>query len=246
MADVAAPGGGVYAKSLAEQAYYAIRELIVSVAIAPGAPIQEDRLCEELGLGRTPVREAIKRLEAERLVVIYPRRGTFASEINITDHALLADVRRQLEGLAATRAAERASEADRAVVRELLGRLDHPGSDTSELIRLDAEVHSAIYACTRNHYLQSTLGQYYNLARRIWRVFLDRVDLAEHLASHKALLEAILAGDGVRAAELAVGHVDDFETAVLRTEFETLSGLRTDAAEWPTRPGAASRSGSQA
>ena len=71
MADVAAPGGGVYAKSLAEQAYYAIRELIVSVAIAPGAPIQEDRLCEELGLGRTPVREAIKRLEAERLVVIY-------------------------------------------------------------------------------------------------------------------------------------------------------------------------------
>lgn len=209
---------------MAEQAYFAIRELLVSLAIAPGAPIQEDRLCEELGLGRTPVREAIKRLEAERLVVIYPRRGTFASEINITDHALLADVRRQLEGLAATRAAQRASSEDRARASALIARLGSVASESSELIHLDAEVHAAIYGFTKNDYLETTLLQYYNLARRIWRVFLDQVDLARHLEGHRDLLQAIVEGDAEGAARLAVRHVDDFETAVVRSEIDMLAG----------------------
>lgn len=212
--------------SLAERAYYAIRQLLLRLEIPPGSPIQEDRLCAELGLGRTPVREAIKRLESERLVVVYPRRGTFASEINITDHALLADVRRQLEGLAAQRAAERASQEDLGAIRGLLERLRAVEHESADLMELDREVHTAIYRWTRNGYLETTLGQYYNLAMRIWGAFLSQVDVAEHLASHTALLEAILEEDPDRARELAVAHVDDFETAVLRTELEGLSGLR--------------------
>lgn len=228
--------------SLAEQAYYAIRELLVNLAIAPGAPIQEDRICEELGFGRTPVREAIKRLEAERLVVIYPRRGTFASEINITDHALLADVRRQLEGLAAARAAQRATGEDRALAGALIARLGEAasssaeGSDSSDLIRLDAEVHAAIYGFTKNRYLEATLLQYYNLARRIWRVFLDHVDMARHLEAHRSLLQAILDGDAEGAARLAVGHVDDFETAIVHSEIETLAGGGPDGQVGRDRP----------
>lgn len=229
--------------SLAEQAYYAIRELIVSLAIAPGAPLQEDRLCEELGLGRTPVREAIKRLEADRLVVIYPRRGTFASEINITDHALLADVRRQLEGLAAARAAQRASAEDRELASSLLARLGEGGSDSAALIRLDAEVHAAIYRFTKNRYLEATLVQYYNLARRIWRVFLDQVDLARHLEGHRALLQAILDGDASGASRLAVGHVDDFETAVVQSEIETLAGVMPEGSGPMARQHRSSRPG---
>src|ERR1700722_7467270 len=114
----------------------------------PGAPIDEDLIGQELEMGRTPVREAIKRLALENLVAVFPRRGTFASEIKITDPAHTSDVRSQLEGHAAYRAAERLNDAQRA---ELLGLVDElarsKGSDDVEvLMGLDARVHRSIYS----------------------------------------------------------------------------------------------------
>src|SRR5580700_9171920 len=98
---------------LADRAYLDLRDRIISLRISPGAPIDEDLLGSELAMGRTPVREAIKRLALENLVTVFPRRGTFASEINITDLAHISDVRAQLEGHAAYRAAQRITEAQR-------------------------------------------------------------------------------------------------------------------------------------
>src|SRR3954464_11160818 len=112
---------------LADRAYTELRDRIVSLRIAPGAPINEDALGRELDMGRTPVREAIKRLALENLVTVFPRRGTFASEINITDLAQISDVREQLEGHAAYRAAERLTGAGRAELDGLLERIDAPG-----------------------------------------------------------------------------------------------------------------------
>jgi DNA-binding GntR family transcriptional regulator len=83
--------------------------------------VQEEPLTKELGIGRTPFGEAVKRLEVESLIAIYPRRGSFVTEVNITDHALIADVRRRLEGHAARGAAERATETERAELEELRG-----------------------------------------------------------------------------------------------------------------------------
>lgn len=213
--------------SLAEQAYVAVRERLLTLAIPPGAPIGEERLCAELGLGRTPVREAIKRLEADHLVVVYPRRGTFAAEINITDHALIADVRRQLESHAAQRAAEAITAQDAEELRALRDELVRPVERSrDELMRLDAELHAVIYRCTHNPYLEATLGQYYNLALRLWYVFIDRLaGVSEHVAGHGALLDAVLARDGERARALAAAHVEDFERAVLETELEAFPGL---------------------
>jgi DNA-binding GntR family transcriptional regulator len=208
------------AGSLAERAYYLIRDRILTLVIAPGAAIHEDRLCADLGLGRTPVREAIKRLESERLVVIYPRRGTFATEINTTDHALIADVRRQLEGHAAGRAAQRANRTDREVLRRLRAEMAGLGrDDLSELMRLDAAIHRAIHRATHNPYLESTLGQYYNLSLRLWYVFIDHVaDVGGHVAGHGALVDAILDGDAPEARRLADAHVEGFELAVVESE----------------------------
>src|SRR3954463_10047162 len=127
---------------LADRAYAALRDRIVQLRIAPGAPINEDQLGRELEMGRTPVREAIKRLALENLVTVFPRRGTFASEINITDLAHISDVRQQLEGHAACRAAERLPGAGRAELEALLERIEAPGAaDRDELIELDAEIH---------------------------------------------------------------------------------------------------------
>ena len=120
----AEPGTGrdTTSELMADRAYAALRDRIVALRIAPGAPINEDALGRELEMGRTPVREAIKRLALERLVTVYPRRGTFASEINITDLAAISDVRVQLEGHAARRAAERLTPDQR---EQLAG--DHDG-----------------------------------------------------------------------------------------------------------------------
>src|ERR1700749_213240 len=104
---------------LADRAYADLRDRIVTLRIAPGAPIDEDVLGGELGIGRTPVREAIKRLALENLVTVFPRRGTFASEINITDLRDISDVRMQVGGHAAYGAAERISEAQRAELQDL-------------------------------------------------------------------------------------------------------------------------------
>src|SRR4051812_34326968 len=109
--------------SFAERAYEIIRDRLVMLEIRPGAPINDDQLGRELGLGRTPVREALKRLERERLVVAYPRRGTFATDVKIADLGHISEVRQQLEPVAAAAAASRATAADRAALRSLAATL---------------------------------------------------------------------------------------------------------------------------
>ncbi|GAA3731589.1 DNA-binding GntR family transcriptional regulator [Spinactinospora alkalitolerans] len=200
---------------LGERAYTAIRDLVITLEIPPGAVINEERLSRRLGIGRTPVRNAIKRLETERLVAVFPRRGTFATEINITDHALIADVRRELEGLAARRAAQRATPRDRADLARLRDGVAEHGSAPESVMRLDTEVHRALYRATRNAYLESTLGQYYNHALRIWYLFLDRLpDVGAHVAEHRPLLDAVVSGEAETAHALAVEHVNAFERTV--------------------------------
>ncbi|QRP50878.1 GntR family transcriptional regulator [Amycolatopsis sp. FDAARGOS 1241] len=205
--------------SLAEQAYLFIRDRLVMLDIKPGDPINEDWLGDTLGMGRTPVREALKRLETERLVVAYPRRGTFATDVNISDLAHISEVRRTLEPMATAAAAQRASEADRAgltVLREQLAESDpaHPG-DNTELLRTDLELHRGIYRCVHNPFLEDTLIHYDNLATRIWCVFLPRLSgMAGHVNEHLPLLTAIIEGDAKKAADLTLDHVTGFETAI--------------------------------
>ena len=115
---------------LADRAYVQLRDLIITLRIRPGDPIDEDRLGEALQMGRTPVREAVKRLALENLVTVFPRRGTFASDINITDLTHISEVRVVLEAHAAYRAAERITDAQRAELAELLDELSRSqGSD---------------------------------------------------------------------------------------------------------------------
>jgi DNA-binding GntR family transcriptional regulator len=199
---------------LADRAYEAVRDLIVTLGLPPGSPIQEDRLGAELGVGRTPLREAIKRLASESLVRIYPRQGTFVSEINIADHALIADVRRQLEGHAAERAAHRSTPADRTELARLIDQILGRSTDRETLMRLDTEIHRAVYSCAHNPYLATTLSHYYNLSLRIWYLFLDRLPPVDHTSEHLPMLEAIIAGDADRARAIAVGHVEQFDRAV--------------------------------
>jgi DNA-binding GntR family transcriptional regulator len=130
---------------LVDKAYRVIRDDLITLRIEPGAALDEKKLSASLNVGLTPVRDAIKRLTLERLLVTYPRRGTFAAEINISDERWLTEARTGLEGLAALLAAQRASHAERAVLIELAEKLE--GSKLSMAnIDHDADVHRAIYA----------------------------------------------------------------------------------------------------
>jgi DNA-binding GntR family transcriptional regulator len=194
---------------LADRAYVELRDLIITLALAPGAPINEDLLGRELQLGRTPLREAIKRLALENLISVYPRRGTFVTEINITDLAHISDVRVQLEGHAAYRAAQQLTGEQRDELDDLLERVGRPAGD---LMGLDAEVHRFIYRCSGNPYLRDTLERYLNLSLRIWYLVLARLPhLFERVLEHRDLLQAIRDGRAEQARDIAAEHVAVFE-----------------------------------
>jgi DNA-binding GntR family transcriptional regulator len=211
----AEPGGAV---SLAEQAYQLLKDRLIMLEIRPGEPINDGQLAQDLGVGRTPVREALKRLETDHLVVSYPRRGTFATVVDITELAAISEIRELLEPLAARRAAENASAQLRAEIRQKakeISVLDADTSDQTELMRLDLSVHKLIYRACGNAHLEDVLIRYDNLATRIWCLVLDRLPpVVSHISEHTSLLEAIADGDAETAAQLALEHVSGFEKAV--------------------------------
>jgi DNA-binding GntR family transcriptional regulator len=206
------------APSQAEAAYRQLRDKLIMLEIRPGEPINEGQLAAELGFGRTPVREAIKRLEVDHLAVSYPRRGTFATNVDFTELADVSEIRELLEPLAARRAAKRASESMRREllrVAEAIAELGPGQAESRELMRYDLMVHRLIYKAAANPHLESTLIRYDNLATRIWCVVLDKVpSVSGHITEHVDLLRAVADGDADKAAELALHHVTSFEETI--------------------------------
>ena len=203
--------------SLADQAYEVLRHRLIMLDIPPGDAINEASLSAELGVGRTPIREALKRLEGEHLVVSYPRRGTFASNVNITDLAAITEMREALEPIAARRASRNITPQLRAEFTQAIARIRYldPEQDARTLIESDLEVHRLVYRAVDNLHLQETLVHLDDLATRIWCLALPRIpDLIGHIRDHVDLLEAILAGDEDRAGAEAGTHVREFEATV--------------------------------
>lgn len=214
------PDGGRTAPSLADVAYERILDRLIMLDIRPGEPINDGQLAASLGFGRTPVREALKRLETDHLVVSYPRRGTFATAIDVTELGAISELREQLEPYASARAAVAATDRVRAELRakiEEVKALDTSTDDRTALMRFDMSVHRLIYRATGNRHLEDVLIRYDNLATRIWCLVVDKLpDLAHHIVSHVDLLEAIADGDAELAERLTREHVDMFSTEIRR------------------------------
>lgn len=199
------------ASSLADRAYLSIRDLIVSLELAPGELIDERQLVETLGIGRTPVREALRRLAQEQLVEVFPRRGMFVTGVDVRDLARISEVRTALEPEAARLAAERATDEERDELAALSGQIK-AGAD---LMGLDERIHRAVYAGAHNHLLEKTLGEYYVLALRIWMIALARAqDLEDAVEAHRDLVHEIVVGNCDGAAEVMRAHVENFEQAM--------------------------------
>jgi DNA-binding GntR family transcriptional regulator len=211
MSNISVVDIAVEASSLADQAYVAIRDLVVSLDLAPGALIDERQLIESLGIGRTPVREALRRLAQEQLVEVFPRRGMFVTGVDVRDLARISEVRAVLEPEAARLAAERATDEE----RDELAGLGDQIKRGADLMGLDERIHRAVYAAAHNDLLEKTLGEYYVLALRIWMIALDHAqDLEDAVEAHRDLIQAIVVGNGDRAAEIMRAHVENFEQAM--------------------------------
>jgi DNA-binding GntR family transcriptional regulator len=202
--------------SLSDQAYVALRHLIVTLELPPGSAIKEPELVVQLGIGRTPVREALRRLALERLVEVYPRRGMFVTTVDVRDLVRLCEVRKVLEPEAARLAADRATRGEVEELNALLDELaDDRRRDERALIDLDERIHRTIYRTSHNQLLEETLEWYYTHALRVWMLALDRTkDLHGAVLEHRELLSAIAEGKGAAAARLMREHVEHFEAAM--------------------------------
>ncbi|MEO6826666.1 MAG: GntR family transcriptional regulator [Microbacteriaceae bacterium] len=216
VADV--PSIDAEAPSLADAAYQQLRDKLIMLDIKPGDPINDSVLAKELGMGRTPVREALKRLESDHLVVSYARRGTFATVVDITELADISQIRELLEPLAAKRAATIANAQTREHMREVadnIAAMDLFQADQRELMRYDITVHRLIYRAAANPHLEDVLVRYDNLATRIWCLVLDKMPtVTGHITEHVQLLRAIADGEEKLAGDLTAEHVTNFEQTI--------------------------------
>ena len=194
-----------------------LRDRIVDLRLPPGATLREDALMREMGIGRTPLREAVKRLALEHLVEVRPRRGTQVTDVHAGDIARFAEVRAELEAHAARLAAERLRDDLRAEAEALAAELEEASDyDAAALMRLDERIHRFAWRASDNPYLEATLEGYYALSLRVWHLVLDRVpELPRAVHEHAVLLDVLLSGDGARAESLMREHVNAFERQVL-------------------------------
>jgi len=193
----------------ADNAYQLIKSKIISLEFPPGSPINQHQLMDELNVSRTPIREALKRLEHDSLVVAIHRRGMSVAEIALNDLRHVYEIRVELEASCARLAAARATEAQIQKLEEALGQLLKSDIHERRLIaERERQLHFRISECSQSRFLVKETKHYYGLALRIWYFLVDRLPPGcEDSDTHIPLVEAIRNQDSELAEQLMRGHV---------------------------------------
>jgi DNA-binding GntR family transcriptional regulator len=203
------------AETLTDRAYTGIEELIVTLQLAPGAAVSEQMLAERLGIGRTPIREALQRLARERLVTILPRRGVVVSAIDVAAQLRLLEVRRELERLVARGAARRATDAERARFAELARAFERAGrtGDDKTFMRIDREFNELCLAAVKNEFAAGAMGLMNSLSRRFWfHHYKQAADMPETAKLHADIARAIAEGDEKGAGQALDRLLDNIQS----------------------------------
>lgn len=207
--------------SLSDRAYKRLEEMIVTLQLGPGTVLTEASLAELLGIGRTPIREALQRLAREGLVLILPRRGILVSEINIRKQLKLLEVRRELERLMAKASANRASEDERGEFRSIADGMEAASRNNDDLtfMRHDRALNQLISRAARNEFASRAMGIMHGLSRRFWYVHYKEVaDLPLCARLHADLARTIASGDGEEASaasDMLLDYIEEFTRASL-------------------------------
>ncbi len=202
------------ALSLSQQAYSQLRRMIVHLDFAPGDVLREDDLREQLGIGRTPIREALQRLERDHFVTVVPRQGIFVTGIDVSELSMLFETRSVLEPYAARLAALR---GDSEIWDAMEVALDETAAaaDGVALLEVDRTCHELMWQAAGNRFLIDTLDMLYAQSDRLWHLYLsDVADPGHAVEEHVAILRALREGDSDLAASLVDEHVASFDAQV--------------------------------
>lgn len=203
---------------LRELVFEALRDAIIRGILKPGERLMEVQLAEELGVSRTPVREAIRKLELEDLVVMIPRKGAYVSGISLKDIADVFEVRAAVEALAAGLAAERITAEELEELERILVKKAEiiEANDLDRLVEIDILFHECLYQASRNAKLVQIIN---NLSEQIHRFRSTSLAspgrMKEALEEHRKIVEAISERNITLAQTLAQEHIENAENSIL-------------------------------
>lgn len=221
-----APGGAIdvlladeaITHTVAERVAQRLRELIVEGHLPPGSPLRLAPLAARLGVSVMPVRDALRRLEADHMVILTPRRGAVVADLSIDEAEEIYAVRVALEALCARRAVERLTGENVQLLEQLFARMQEAqrGGDLSTLIACDHEFHFALYGFSGRERLIRNITELVNRSRRYapylflsWQIVEDPVE------AHRPLLDAIRAHDALLAERLTREHLEGASVRLL-------------------------------
>jgi len=210
-------------ESLTDRAYRELEEMIVTLQLEPNAVLSETALSQDLGIGRTPIREALQRLAREGLVMILPRKGILVSEINPRKQLLLLAVRREIERLLARASATRLTDKERQQFIEIADGMEQAARDNDDVsfMRFDKALNSLVTVAARNEYAERAIGLMHGLSRRFWYVhYKEAADMPLCARLHAELARRISDGDPEGAA-LACDELIDYVERFTRATVET-------------------------
>ncbi len=191
--------------------------MIVRLEVAPGSVLNEADLIDELGFGRTPIREALQRLRRDELVTILPRRGVFVTSLDIDDLPMLFNSRAVIEPHLAELAALRGDDEHWAEIERVLGEVEDPtmAADTEAMVDADSRCHEIVWDAAGNRFLTGTAAMLYAQSNRLWHLYLGEItDMGPAVAEHRKILKALRRGDGAKAASLTEEHIRTFEQEI--------------------------------
>ncbi len=188
--------------------------MIVTLELAPGAVVRDDLLQAQLGLGRTPIREALQRLVRDQFVTIIPRRGMYVSSIDVSELSTLYETRAILEPYVMRLACARGRATDWEAMASALARANAESSPT-QLLEIDRECREIVWAAADNRFLTETLDMLYAQSDRLWHLYLSDVAAPEQVIyEHRAIHAVLVDGDGERAATLIESHMRAFNDKI--------------------------------
>lgn len=205
-------------KPLRELVFESLREAIITGRLRPGERMMEIQMAEEMGVSRTPVREAIRKLELEGLVVMIPRKGAYVAGLSLKDIADVFEIRGALEGLAAELAAERITDEEQDEMERYLVMIAEyiEAGDIEKVVEIDTDFHTLLYKCSRNSRLSQIIS---NLREQIQRFRTTSLSypgrMKTALEEHRKIVEALAARDGELARRIAQEHIENAENSMM-------------------------------
>ena len=201
-------------KPLRDVVFENLRKAILEGQLKPGQRLMEVQLAEQLGVSRTPVREAIRKLELEGLVVMLPRKGAYVANMSLKDIVDVLEVRASLEGLSASLAAERMHEDDIKKLEKIVQDFkEHASSgDVEQLLKMDVEFHECIFKAANNKRLHQLINSLWEQVYRFRVTYISDYDSSLSIVEeHNKILDAIEKGDCELAKKYATDHIINAE-----------------------------------